>query len=117
MTKDWSIKNLYYYLVCLVTLFMIVGGFVSAVNSAASIFLPNLPNVPLIQAYHPTYRGEPAEPALELPPLEELEQTRAEQEERETYFQSWAWQRLLNSAALILIAAPFFFYHWRRIKP
>ncbi len=119
MAKSWDVKSLYFYLVCLVTLFLIVGGAIGAVNSAMQIALPDQPNVPLIHVYYRDYRGELAQPVFDPPPLAELEKMRAEMEERDQYFyfQSWALQRLLNSIALFLIPIPFYLYHWKKIKP
>jgi len=117
MAKSWSIKNLYLYLVCLVTLFLFVGGTISSINSAMQLALPDRPNVPLIHVYYPDYRGEPAQPVFEPPPLAELESKRIEQEQRDYYFQGYTKRSLLNSIALMIISAPFYLYHWKKVKP
>jgi len=114
LAKTWSIKNLYFYLVCLATLFIVVGGFITTVNSAAEILLPNKPNVPLIYVY---YRGDPAVPEQKTPSLSELEKMRAEQERMDHYYNSWAMRRLLNAIALMIIPIPFYLYHWKQVKP
>lgn len=115
MAKAWSIKNLYYYLVCLVTLFMFVGGAISSVNSAMEIILPDEPNVPIFYTYYPDYRAEFERPVFDPPSLEELEARRAEQENMEAYYRGYSTRRLLNSMAFMIIAAPFYIYHWKRI--
>lgn len=116
MPKAWSIKNLYYYLVCLVTLFMFVGGAISSITSAAEIILPDRPNVPIFFTYYPEYRVEQEREVFDPPPLEELEARRAEQEETELHYRSYSTRRLLNSLALMIIALPFYIYHWKRIS-
>jgi len=115
MAKAWSIKNLYYYLVCLVTLFMFVGGAISSVNSAMQIILPDEPNVPIFYTYYPDYRAEFERPVFDPPLLEELEARRAEQENMDDYYRGYSTRRLLNSMAFMIIAAPVYIYHWRRI--
>ncbi len=115
MAKAWSIKNLYYYLVCLVTLFMLVGGAISVVNNAMQMILPDKPNVPIFYTYYPDYRAELERPVFDPPPLEKLEARRAEQEDMGAYYRGYSTRRLLNSMAFMIIAAPFYIYHWRRI--
>jgi hypothetical protein len=117
MTRSWSVRNLYFYLVCLVTLFLFVGGAISTINSAMQLALPDKPNVPLTYVYYPEYRGEPAQPVFDPPPLAELEQRRAEQEKMDIYYQGYTKRSLLNSIALMIIAAPFYLYHWNKVKP
>ncbi len=117
MARSWGIKNLYFYLVCLVTLFLFVGGAISAINNAAQLILPDRPNISLTESYFREYREHGAETAFDPPPLEELEKIRAEQEREFRHFQGWARRSLLNSVALMIIAAPFYFYHWKQVKP
>lgn len=117
MAKSWSIKNLYYYLVCLVTLFLFVGGVISAANSAVELALPYEPNIPIAHMYYPEYSEKPVEPVFDPPSLEELEKRRAEQENMEKQYQAYTKRSLLNAIALMIIAAPFYLYHWRQIKP
>ncbi|OPL11729.1 MAG: hypothetical protein AVO34_08195 [Firmicutes bacterium ML8_F2] len=117
MAGSWTIKNLYFYLVCLITLFLFVGGTISAINNAAQIAFPDRPNVSIIHLYYPEYREENSEPAFDPPPLEELEKMRAEQEQTNHYYRSYAVRNLLNSIALMIIATPFYIYHWNRVKP
>ncbi len=117
MAKSWSIRNLYFYLVCLVTLFLFVGGAISAINSAVQLAVVDEPNVPLIHVYYPEYREGENKPVFDPPPLEELEKRRADQEMMYESYHSWTWRSLLNSIALMIIALPFYLYHWKQVKP
>ncbi len=117
MATSWNIKNLYFYLVCLVTLFLFVGGAVFAINSGMLLALPDKPNVPLIYVYYPEYKEAPVQPVFDPPPLEELEKIRAEQEKADIYYQGYTKRGLLNSIALMIIALPFYIYHWKQVKP
>ncbi len=117
MSKEWNIKNLYLYLVCLVTLFLFVGGTIAAVNTAMQLALPARPNIPIMSTYYPEYKEGVSEPLFNPPPLAELEERRAEQESMEELYRGYTWRSLLNSIALMIISAPFYLYHWRKIKP
>lgn len=117
MADSWSVRNLYFYLVCLVTLFLFVGGFITAATSAVEIALPDKPNVPLIHLYYPEFRDGIENPDFSPPSLDELEKMREEQERAETYYSAWARRRLLNAIALMIIPLPFYLYHWRKINP
>lgn len=117
MAKSWSIKNLYFYLVCLVTLFLFVGGAISAINSAVQLTVTDEPNIPLFHVYYPEYRGAEEDPVFDPPPIDELEQRREAQEKMYEGHQSWTWRRMLNSIALMIISLPFYLYHWRQVKP
>lgn len=115
MTRDWSIKNIYFYLVCLVTLFLIVAGFISTVSSTMQLTLPEQPNVPLMFVYYPEFREN--QPVFDPPPLAKLEEMRREQELQSGYYQVYTLRQLLNAIALLIIPIPFFIYHWKQVKP
>ncbi len=117
MTKEWSIKNLYFYLVCLVTLFLFVGGAISTINTTMQLAMPDQPNIPIFNVYYPEYLEGAEEPAFNPPPLAELEERRTEQENMEQYYRGYTWRSLLNSIALMIIATPFYLYHWKKVKP
>ena len=117
VAKSWSIKNLYFYLVCLVTLFLFVGGAISAINSAMQLALPDKPNVSLTHIYYPEYREGADQPVFNPPSMEELERKRTEQEQMNLNYQSYTKRSLLNAIALMIIAAPFYLYHWKQVKP
>ncbi len=117
MAKAWNVKSLYYYLVCLVTLFMFVGGAISSLNSTMQLILPDKSNIPIFFTYYPDYRTEFEQPLFDPPTIEELEERRTEQEEMEAYYRSYSTRRLLNSLALMIISTPFYIYHWKQIGP
>jgi len=117
MAKSWNIKNLYFYLVCLVTLFLFVGCAISAINSAMQLALPDKPNVSLAYVYYPEYKEGADQPVFNPPSIEELERKRTEQEQMDLYYQSYTKRSLLNAIALMIIAAPFYLYHWKQVKP
>ena len=117
MAREFNVKNFYLYLVCLVTLFLLVGGAIAAVNTAMNLALPDQPNVPLINVYYPEYRDNLNESEFNPPSLGELEKRRQEIEEMEISYRGYLWRSLLGSIALVIISTPFYYYHWRKIKP
>ncbi len=117
LNTGWSIRNLYFYLVCLVTLFLVVGGAISTVNSAMQLILPDRPNIPLIGVYSIRAAEPGRETVFDPPPLEELEARRAERESLALQRQDYVRRNLLNTIALMIIPLPFYLYHWKQIKP
>ncbi|MEW5784425.1 MAG: hypothetical protein AB1767_05010 [Bacillota bacterium] len=115
MVKDWNIKNIYLYLVCLVTLVLFISGFISSVGSAMQILLPDQPNVSLFHIYYPEYKE--GEEVFTPPPLSKLEKDRQERELQEMNYRYYTWRQLLNSLALMIIPIPFYLYHWKMVKP
>jgi hypothetical protein len=115
MANEWSIKNIYYHLVCLVTLFLIVGGFISSAGNVMQLIIPNEPNVPLMSLYYPEHRNN--EVTFNPPTRIKLEEMRKQRELQELQYKYYAWRPLLNSLALMIIAIPFYLYHWNRINP
>ncbi len=115
MAGEWSIKNIYYYLVCLVTLFLIVSGFISSAGSVMQLVIPNEPNISLMSLYYPEHRNDGVN--FNPPALVKLEEMREQRELQELQYQYYAWRPLLNSLALMLISIPFYLYHWNRVNP
>ena len=106
---SWSPRNIYLYLVCLITLVMVIFSTVNLVKALVDLAYPERQarvEVPL--------RVVPAWPE---PP--EMDQRQLE-EQREVQRQ-WALRRsvlisLASSAAMFLIAGPLYVYHWRKIE-
>ena len=97
-----NLRNLYLYLVCLVTLVIAIFATVNLVRSAVELAYPD-----------PGYYG------VEVPgPDADLsEEERARQEERAMDSQRrQAVLELVGSGTTLLIAAPLYVYHWRRVQ-
>lgn len=116
MAREWSVKNLYFYLVCLVTLMLVIIGFIGAFTNAMQLLLPSEPNITLMSVYYPEHRGDSGV-VFNPPSLEELEARRQEQEQWHYHTLSYTRRSLLNSIALFLIPIPFYIFHWRRVRP
>ena len=126
MTGGWQVKNIYFYLVCFVTLMMIISGIVSTLNTSLDLiypwnYSPTLMDIYLQEAPYNRYDQLPKlrEHLSENPPdWEKLEEMRAEREgldmERDRIYKL---RNLIGSLALFLIPLPFYYYHWKKIKP
>lgn len=101
-----DLRSGYLYLVCLVTLVMVIFAGVSAVRNTVGLVYPD----PGAFAYEPAYGPEGKR--------EEL--TEQQRDERETAFQDAERRRavlgLVGASAMLLLAGPAYAYHWRRVQ-
>ncbi len=97
-----SLRNMYLYLVCLITLVISIFAAVNVVRSAVELLYPD-----------PGYYGFGA-PAKE-PGLSAEEQRRREQAARDSQ-QRQGVLGLVGSGTLLLVAGPVYAYHWRRVQ-
>lgn len=114
MSRGWHIRNIYLYLVCFVTLMMVVFGFITFLNNTARLVFP------VEYSYRPTLMDVEREylsSGRDVPPVAELEQIRDErvlrEKERERAFKL---RDLVGSLTFWLIPIPFYLYHWRKIR-
>ena len=101
----WSLRNIYLYVVCLITLIMVIVGGAGAIRSVAELAYPD-PGYDYRAAPLPV-KGE--EPVSEEDLAEQEEFARAQS----------VRQGVLNLAgnlAMVLIAGPIYLYHWRKIE-
>lgn len=109
MKHGWNIRTIYLYLVSFVALLMIIIGSVQVIQNAVDF------------VYYPAkyYSGPEvgAPPGGQTVALEVIaEQKRADQERWEQQMRYDRAQRFAKSLALLLVALPIYFYHWRRIQ-
>ena len=97
-----TLRNLYLYLVCLVTLVMSIFATVNLVRSTVELLYPD-----------PGYYAYSA-PAKE-PGVSDEEQQRREQSARDSQRRQ-AVLALVGSGTLLLVAGPVYAYHWRRVQ-
>lgn len=102
-TERLSLRELYLYLVCLVTFVIALFAAVSLVRSAVELAYPDPAAYAWLEAPHAD--GE----------LDEAERARAEQRGRDSARRS-AVLGLVSSGTTLAIAAPAYAYHWRRVQ-
>ena len=97
-----TLRNVYLYLVCLITLVVAIFAAVSLVRSTVAMVYPD-----------PGYYGYYPDPALE--DIDQDEIRRQEQLAEESQRRS-ALLDLVGSGVTLLIAGPLYVYHWRRVQ-
>ena len=101
MAKDrWSLRNIYLYLVCLITLIMVIVATVGVVRSTVELIYPD-----------PGYYSAP----VKDDGLSE-EEAQKQQEYQEASSRRFAILNLVGNAAMLLVAGPLYVYHWRKIE-
>jgi hypothetical protein len=107
-----DIRRTYFYLVCLVTLIILIIGGAQIVNRGLDLLLPPEPYRPLAHELAGP-RGEAMDSLalIEAERRSELEVERQRRDQRRN-----AIRGLIGSIALVLIAAPIYWYHWRSIR-
>jgi hypothetical protein len=98
-----SLRNVYLYLVCLVTLVISLFAAVNLVRSAVALAYPD----PGWYGYEVPH-GEESE-------ISEEERARQEQRARESQRRHDVLE-VVGSATTLLIAGPVYVYHWRRVQ-
>ena len=104
-----TVRNLYLYLVCLVTLVVALFAAVQLVRSTVGLLYPD-------PAGHYGYYGLPApvaESGSGSPSPEEL--ARQEELARDSQRRQSVLD-VVGSATTLLIAGPLYLYHWRRVQ-
>ena len=104
MERRWSIRELYLYLVCLITLVILIFASVDVVRNAVELIYPE--------------PGWVAAPVLEpeVPEAEREALQRQQQEMQLRWSQRRAVLNLVRSGALLAVAGPLYIYHWRKIE-
>lgn len=99
----FSLRNVYLYLVCLITLVIVIFSAVNLVRGVVEIAWPD----PSSYAY--------SEPVKEGDGLTEEEIAAQDQAARDSQ-RRYAVLGLVSSATALLIAGPLYIYHWRKIE-
>ena len=112
----WDVRQTYYYLVCFATLLMVVIGVVQSVRAGVDLALPEEGYQPPIFEMHAQVQARFGM-ADSTYTREELQQMAHEEAARQArIMQRRALRQFLSSLAFVLVAAPIYFYHWRRVR-
>ncbi|MEW6446853.1 MAG: hypothetical protein AB1426_01980 [Bacillota bacterium] len=120
MTHGWDVRRVYLYLVCLVTLIMVIMGTVLAIRGAVNLLYPYqqiYPNTPYYEAKMRLQREQGVSEQEYRQQLKELEQQIVrERRQSEINERRSRIRGLISDCALIAVALPIFAYHWRKIQ-
>ncbi len=101
-TSRWSLRNIYLYLVCLITLIMVIVAAVGFVRNVVEMVYPD-----------PGYYDRPmmdGESKVSDEDIAEQRELWEKQDRRNTIL------GLVGNTAMLLIAGPLYLYHWRKIE-
>lgn len=107
----WSARNIYLYLVCLVTLILAIFATVEVVKTAVELAYPE-------PVWDAVAIAKPVVPPGETAAQVEVDEA-VELRQREIQRQ---WSRrnallnLVRNIAMLLVATPLYVYHWRKIE-
>lgn len=103
-SSRWSLRNIYLYLVCLITLIMVIVSVVGLVRDTVRLIYPE------VGYYYETPVDKGGTNGLteeEITKQRELDRQRAQQQ---------AVYSIVGNAAMLLVAGPLYVYHWRKIE-
>jgi hypothetical protein len=101
-----TLRNVYLYLVCLITLVVSLFAAVSLVRSTVGLFYPD----PGYYGYYPYEARDGSGEALSDEEIERQEELARDSQRRQEVLS------MVGSATTLLIAGPLYVYHWRRVQ-
>lgn len=106
----WNPRNIYLYLVCLITLVIAIFATVSLVRAVVDLVYPE----PVMEVAIAIPTTAPAEELK--PPQPAPEELRAQQEHQRRWTVRRATLDIVANGALLALAGPLYLYHWRKIQ-
>ena len=104
MAKDrWSLRNIYLYLVCLITLIMVIIAVVGLVQNTVRLLYPDV-------GYYETPVKVDGESEMTEEEIQRQQEHQAELARQQAIYQ------LVGNVAMLLVAGPLYIYHWRKIE-
>ena len=104
----WSPRRIYLYVVCLITLVMMI---VAAVSLARAIVELAYPEPGFVYSIRVPVPGEsPAAPEVDEKQLQEQREAQRRSAQRRAVIS------LVGNATMLLVAGPLYAYHWRTIQ-
>lgn len=115
MRRNWDIRTIYLYLVSFATLIMLIVGAVEFLRAMVDYLYPEPPYIPgPVEMKERLERQVGPDGVVDEALVQaQIEFEREQAEERQRV---WRIRRTISSLALILVAAPIYLYHWRRIQ-
>jgi len=108
MKTLWTPRSIYLYMVCLITLVMMIVGSVNLIKAGTEMAYPQ-------PRPYPQY-------AIKMPDAEPLDAEAEARfcEEQQAAEREWARRNavlsMVGNGALLVIAAPLYRYHWRQVQ-
>lgn len=106
----WNLRNVYLYLVCLISIILIIIGLITFANSMVDMFITT--------SYYPsaiekmgTYNKDLNMTKEEYQALVEKETAQNQANEKKNRAKN-----SIKSLSMFIVALPFYIYHWRKIQ-
>jgi hypothetical protein len=113
--SPWSVRQVYFGLVCLFTLAIMLLGGIRLIGSLVDVICDPLPHYPTpdesVYRFNDLKRLNPQLEWEEFLKQVESERLRFQQAEKARRLKS-----VVNSGAMVLIPLPFYLYHWRAFR-
>jgi hypothetical protein len=103
-SSRWSLRNIYLYLVCLITLIMVIVSVVGIVRDTVKLVYPE------VGYYYETPVDKGGNSGLTQEEIDRQRQLDAERAKQQAIYS------LVGNAAMLLVAGPLYVYHWRKIE-
>lgn len=107
----WTPRNIYLYLVCLITLVIVIFGTVNLVRAVVELVYPE-PMPEVVRVVRPAESGQEAT----APPQPSEEEIAAQQRNQRRWALRHAVLNIVGNGALLLLAGPLYLYHWHKIQ-
>lgn len=113
----WTLRNIYLYLICFVTVIMILFGAVSTIRHLIDLIYPTPAYMQTEEIMMSDYARLSREGIYKDMTFEEYKKLR----EREWELQKkrervYSVKRFAESLSMFIVAVPFYVYHWRKIE-
>lgn len=110
MARNVSIREIYFYIVCLIAIVIFIVGLISLADGIINYIKPN--SYVTKENLMPSYKTQfPAISDEELNKLMEKEIENSLANER-----TFALKSMIRSAIMIIIAVPLFAFHWKKAQ-
>lgn len=108
-----NIRTIYLYLVCLITLFMVIGGLIFTINSITEYIFPDN-----YRDYYYDYIDESFENGkVSIEDYEKyIELNKYQDELKQKNRQREQLKEIIYSASVFIVALPIYLYNWRKIE-
>lgn len=106
----WSLRNAYLYLVCLISIILIIIGLITFANSIVDMFIQD--------SYYPTKTEKMAQYNKDMTmSIADYEaQVEKEMAQQAIYEKNRKIKNSIKSLSMFVVALPFYIYHWRKIQ-
>ncbi|WP_158385955.1 hypothetical protein [Clostridium aceticum] len=119
MTKNFNLRSLYLYLVCLVTLVIFITGTIFTIHRTVDLLVKDAYYYQTLEDFQQRYYIYGSEGKREEPQLSQEEITQRYEnylEQENTRRRAQNIRNLAYSVSAMLVGGIFWFYHWRKIK-